>query len=339
MITNQQAEYNKKQPIDITQPFDSYISQLNERNIKRNPNEPLGYRLNRFKQIEKALDGLQSGFILISAHPNIGKTALISNLSLDAVESNPQCKVLLFTLDDTRETLFYRLNTIIANREGENLSINDSKKPQVNNSLLEASQELIELYKSGRFDLIDGSLLDSPQKMREIIAYHQQERQDIIVFIDGLFKLPTDSTEVRGQNEERAERIKNISKEFNIPCIATGELKKANDKVSTTRPQERDIPESRKYSYEADAIFLLYRSLGTFEDNEESIPNELFLTLNISKNKLSSEKGEIYTKFHRHQSKIVETSREELKKAQNREDFKTEEKSSPTKLSLSAKDL
>jgi hypothetical protein len=48
--------------------------------------ELLGYKLNKFKQMAQHLDGVQPGFYILSAETNIGKTAVVTNLSLDLLE-------------------------------------------------------------------------------------------------------------------------------------------------------------------------------------------------------------------------------------------------------------
>jgi len=73
----------------------------------------LGYPLNKFQNLCNNIDGVQPGLYLIGAETNIGKTAMLTNVSLDLIESNDDVRVLYFSMDDAWNVIINRFLGII----------------------------------------------------------------------------------------------------------------------------------------------------------------------------------------------------------------------------------
>jgi hypothetical protein len=77
-------------------PFHTELEERFKVDDTRDPNKPLGFPLDKFKTLANNVDGLQPGFYFLGAESNVGKTALLTNLTLDALDTNPDVAVMYF---------------------------------------------------------------------------------------------------------------------------------------------------------------------------------------------------------------------------------------------------
>jgi len=267
----------------------------------RKPGDLLGLKLTNFKQIEKALDGLQDGFYLIGADSNSGKTALSYNLCLDVVETNPSVTCLYFSLDDSAEDILTRMRANIAGVE-----INDVKLPwRIDDKdklrLAEAYKKLDEL--DGRLFVLDQETVVTFSNLIHYIeqAKAQNPNKRLAIFIDAILNLDTEedsSKQIRELNITRANKLKELVGKYSLPLICTVELRKRN------KPEEMptifDIMESGKYGYNANLVWMLH---ATPEEMEKDEPQLTFLW---RKNKLSAFKGKAALSFKKKYAKMEE---------------------------------
>ena len=252
----------------------------------RDPNKLLGYRLDKFKLLAKNIDGIQPGFYVISADSNVGKTAFLTNVCLDLILTNPEVKVVYFSLDDNKYYTVYRLLSILTQ-----FQINDVRKQLSNaneKNTLDAKRDLIlDLVENGRLIVKDlGDLNNISQLVETLQAVGSFE--NMVVFIDGMYNLNTDVKEgIRMENIARAQTIKEIVDKYNIPVITTGELrKKTKEEGKDKKPSLHDLSETGKYSYNANVVWLLYPLTASQLKEDQSA-----LVLEFAKNKLSDFKG------------------------------------------------
>ena len=115
---------NKESELNI----DTFDKELEEQFLiddTRDPNELLGFPLTKFKELAVHVDGLQPGFYLLGAESNVGKTAVLTNLCLDILDTNPDVTVLYFSVDDSRKGTSYRFISIMTQ-----IRINETKRKQ-----------------------------------------------------------------------------------------------------------------------------------------------------------------------------------------------------------------
>jgi len=267
--------------------------------LQRDPNKLIGYDLNKFPKIATNFDGIQPGFYIIAADANVGKTALLANLCLDLLETNPVVKVLYFSLDDSLIETSYRFLGIRAD-----LPINTIKAPLRDPSNMplvqHAHTEYLNLLKSNRFMIYDLRTLDKADKIEEIVK--TENNQKLVVFLDAIFNIPTaNSDNIRVANMERAQYLKSIVDKYRIPLIVTAELRKKPVEASQNKkPGMHDIMETGKYAYNANAILMLSMKSA---DNKLPVSE---LKVEFVKNKFSSFKGEITLYFTRDKGVISE---------------------------------
>lgn len=249
----------------------------------------LGYGLNKFSQIAKDLDGVQAGLYVIGAYTNVGKTALLSNLFLDLVESNKEITGLYISLDDSRNVISNRLLSILSG-----LSINTvQKKPQYPDeakNLEDTYKKLLTLIAENRIDLKDIAEITNINILEAVVSNTFKNNNKMFVCIDGLYNLDLGKA-TKGKREEAIELANGIKKlvdTYNIPILCTGELRKpAESKGRATTPSIDDLMETGKLAYNSNLVWVLYP-----EDREKfKTEPEPILRLSYDKNKLSHYKG------------------------------------------------
>ena len=248
----------------------------------------LGFKLNKFSNIEKNIDGLQTGLYIIGAETNVGKTAFLTNLFLDVLESNPETIGMYFSLDDSKDVIINRLLGIISN-----LDLNQVQRKQDNppdqQILKNAYDKLITFAHNSRLHIKDLSEVTHINHLEVVIREFANE--NLFIGIDGLFNLEVDRNGggIREENVERANKLKTLVDTYNIPIICTGELrKKTKDEGKNKRPSVSDIMETGKFGYNANVVWLL--SPESFDATKINF-NKDYLKLDYAKNKLSHFKG------------------------------------------------
>jgi replicative DNA helicase len=284
----------------VPETLNSSILDAYKKKWEQNTDEILGLRLNSFPTIERAIDGIQPGFIVVGADANVGKTGLLISLATDIIKSNDKAFVIFVSADDVQETILTRM---IAN-VGNTTKINNIKKlgyykndkkesKNIHNAIATTEQKIC-----NKVAIYDTERIRSFSDIERAIQAHEQEGRKIVICIDALLNLEIDkeSLEVRMENERRAVLSKNIVKKYKVPVITTAELKKPTSKgKEDAKPTIHDIAETRKYSFEADAILLL-RNKNNIETKTESESIEIIC--DIAKNKLSHIRKECELEYH-----------------------------------------
>lgn len=282
-------------------PLSAQMREWFEEDRKRLPGTLIGLPLTNFKQIADYTDGIQPGFYIVAAEANVGKTAFITNLCLDLLDTNPDIQVIYFSLDDSTRSTINRLLSIKTH-----CSINSLRR-KIDDKSLDATvekgrSELIDLAQKERIRFYDLGDVTKIEEVESIISNNKHPQK--VVFIDGVYNLQVGSSEtIRVENIKRAQTIKEIVDKNKLPLIATGELrKKSKDDSKDKKPTLHDLNETGKYSYNANVVWLL--SFKNADKNEKSI----IVELEFAKNKLSDFKGSIDLNFIREKGIIKEAS-------------------------------
>jgi len=286
-------------------PFGEELEDKRKRDAERDPMVTLGYRLNRFRQLSRDIDGLQSGFYIFGAATNVGKTAILTNLLLDALEANPEVQAVYVSLDDPRDTI---VNRLLAQLSG--LTINTVRRKVGGgdaDKLAKAYDALTAYAEAGRLDVRDIADVDTADALEAYIRgrIFDPDRPNLIVFLDALYNLETgtDAATIREANIERANWLKRLVGTYRVPVLTTGELRKdtAAKKGKPQPPSLSDLMETGKYSYAADLVVLLYpEDDDRFRDDPEPV-----LVLDYAKNKLSDYRGKRSARFDKARSIVT----------------------------------
>jgi replicative DNA helicase len=271
----------------------------------REPGTLLGYDLTRFKSISKHLSGIQAGYYILGADPNVGKTAFLINLCIDLLNSNPNVCVFFYSLDDDRGTIVNRILAMLTGIEINNVQCKQSD-PKHQRLVDQAYSYLTTLYERKRLIIKDIAELNDAGDI-EIDVRRIKHKEHVVVFIDGLYNLNVagESKSVREENIKRAMRMKEITKTYKIPLITTAELRKrqqSDDK--NKRPSMHEIMETGKYAYNADVVWML----SPHDYDSYDVQDEPTIMLKFDKNKLAAYRGTMELKFVRAKSTFEETT-------------------------------
>lgn len=299
----------ERDSLPTLRPVGDQIEEQKRNEDERPEGELLGYRLRAFAGIARDLDGIQSGLYLVGAETNVGKTAFLTNLFLDLVESNPGAEGIYFSFDDNKAVIVNRLVALMAG-----LELNAVKKPRYlspeDRTRREAAYaRLVTLTREGRADLRDLTELTTIQGVEAYVKGKlATPGKRLFVVVDGLHDVEVggDHGGLREEHIARAQGIKTIVETYGLPVIATTELRKRNaaERKASPRPSHHDIMETGKYGFKANLIWILHPAdpKAFFEDGESVAVLELI----YSKNKLSPKRGISRLTFTRYFGRLAE---------------------------------
>jgi DNA primase catalytic core len=271
-----------KTKIQVVEPLSDRLIQKYE--LERNREAGLlGYPLTKFKNLCEHIDGVQPGLYLIGAETNVGKTALLTNIALDLIQSNTNIRVLYFSLDDSWSVITTRFLGILTG-----LELNQVQRKQASESnamkVQDAYKELAHLVESGRLHIKDLSEVTNFDQA-EAVVRELYEEGNLAVFIDGLYNLEVDNNGggIRETNIERANKLKLLVDTYRIPLICTAELrKKTKEEGKDKPPTVSDLMETGKFGYNANVVWLLYPESTADSKHDDTI----IVKLDYAKNKL-----------------------------------------------------
>jgi DNA primase catalytic core len=299
-ISELQSEYwRTKEPVQMK--LTEFMEQKRNRDSQRTAGQRIGFELRDFAEIDAELLGLQTGLYVIAADPNIGKTAFVVSMAIDVLKSNDHASVLFYTMDDSREMIINRFLSHLSD-----MKINEVRfrltDPQKITTLDLAYDQLKIWADAGRLEIRESSEGLTMRRMHDEIRQYPN-RDNLVVFIDGLYNVPVESEgeNIRVENIERANQVKQIVRSFHLPVLATAEFRKQGREETANKQKERtihDIMETGKYGYNADLIILLSpKDRQQFGQQDEPI-----IVADFGKNKLESFRGKMEFKFIRAKS-------------------------------------
>jgi DNA primase catalytic core len=261
----------------------------------------LGFPLTKFKSLCENIDGVQSGLYLIGAETNVGKTAMLTNVSMDLIESNPDVRVVYFSMDDSWNVIANRLLGILTE-----IDLNLVQRRQTNDAdtikLKNAYHYLMELADHDRLMIKDLGEVSNYDQIEAIIR--ELSDDNFAVFLDGLFNVEVSSQgkSIREANIERANKLKTLVDSYNVPIVCTAELrKKTREDGKDKAPTIHDFMETGKFGYNANVAWILSSKYA--DSGLDKTP----VTLKYEKNKLSGFKGGQELTFNRNKGIIKET--------------------------------
>lgn len=206
----------------------------------------------------KALDHLTSGLhptnlIILAARPRMGKTALASNLLINAAAQGYPCA--MFSLEMSRMQLIKRMLAQISMVDFQHIR-----------SGCLGDDEYETLYHGAEsLSKLDVWIDDSPglssydikSRARRLV----QKRGIKLLAVDYLTKIKLGrETNTRDQAvTEIASDLKDLAKELNIPVLCLAQLNRSCDSRKNPRPVLSDLRESGGIEQEADDVLFIYR--------------------------------------------------------------------------------
>ena len=267
----------------------------------------LGYGLSqRFEKTRNISSGIQPGLYLVGAGPNVGKTAFTMNLAIDLIETNPEIQVLIYTLDDNRKTIKNRLVGIISRVPMNDAAALLGAPKDISMRVYEAYEALKKWIRAGRLNIKDISEIEHISDIEADLITAQSESRPAVVFIDALLNLEVDSeiNDQRAVNIARANQIKKVVTDFNMPLFCTVEVKKNLGPNDT--PTLSDILETGKFGYNANMVYMLQEDKSGNNNEQAETPENIKVKLHCVKNKFGAFKKFISLMFEPRTSFIEE---------------------------------
>lgn len=207
------------------------------------------------------LDAITQGFhnsdlIIIAGRPSMGKTAFSLTLAKNIATNFPN-KIVFFSLEMTKQQLFYRLlstETLISQTKLRSGRISREEWVQINNAISKLSD--LSLY-------IDDTPNITVSEMHFKIKRLKQEKEQPLgaVFIDYLQLLEDiEKNDNRVQELSKITRsLKKLARELNVPIIVMSQLSRNVETRLNKRPMLSDLRESGSIEQDADIVMMLYR--------------------------------------------------------------------------------
>lgn len=264
--------------------------------------EKSSYQLTNFKQVEKHLQGIQTGFIIIAGQTSKGKTIFLTNVFMDAVMTNPELTGIYISLDDNKKEIVNRFLSILTGIEMNVIKSGELRdNPSGLGVLLEEGYDTLKkLYREGRLIIKDISELESVADLELLICQHKDKK--LMVALDGMYNLSTGEKrqDIRGDNIDRANQLKRLVDVYGIPLYATGEIRKLSK--SNNIPSLDDLNETGKFSYNANAVIFVY----PLEPENVKGNKEFLSVVEYAKNKQSGFEGKQTVIMQRYIGTMVE---------------------------------
>jgi len=207
-----------------------------------------------FKNLNDKTSGFGKGdLVIIAARPAMGKTALVLNMALKAIERNEG--VAFFSLEMPAEQLMLRLLSAKTSIPLQALRVGDLRDEQW--SQLSAATEDLAQKKLFVDDGGYATIHHVRSKLRKLKTQHPEIS---VAIIDYLQLMSGEGKEGRQQEVSEISRgLKQLARELQIPIIALSQLNRGVESRDNKRPMLSDLRESGAIEQDADIILFVYR--------------------------------------------------------------------------------
>ena len=207
-----------------------------------------------FKNLNDKTSGFGKGdLVIIAARPAMGKTALVLNMALKALERNEG--VAFFSLEMPAEQLMLRLLSAKTSIPLQALRVGDLRDEQWS-QLSAATQDL-----GGKKLFVDDGGYATIHHVRSKLRKLKTQHPEITVaIIDYLQLMSGEGKEGRQQEVSEISRgLKQLARELQIPIVALSQLNRGVESRDNKRPMLSDLRESGAIEQDADIILFVYR--------------------------------------------------------------------------------
>jgi len=207
-----------------------------------------------FHNLNDKTSGFGKGdLVIIAARPAMGKTAVVLNMALRAIERDEG--IAFFSLEMPAEQLMLRMLSAKTSIPLQKLRIGDLTDEQWS-QLSTATDEL-----SQKKLFVDDGGYATIHHVRSKLRKLKAQRPEIsMAIIDYLQLMSGDSKEGRQQEVSEISRgLKQLARELQIPIIALSQLNRSLEARDNKRPMLSDLRESGAIEQDADIILFVYR--------------------------------------------------------------------------------
>lgn len=273
--------------------------------------------------LDNALEGFQTGWIIVAGASNVGKTSWLSQLAWKLSDNNPDdAFVLDISLDDP---MIHKLPRTVA--AANLVLINAVRNPnaylQFPNMIQRRTDGIDKLKKAkDRYRAIDSTFVEPTtgkpisdiDAIEELVKRYKvalleeaklkgrTEPRKLVLCIDNFYDLITSASEAQSSDNARfdylAVRVDQIATQFDCCVISTGEFRKLN---GFRRPQPDDLRQTIKVLYKCKALLLVHNDVGLrgeaasiYYERQGQTAKQPVLEVKVGKNKFTQFKGTLF---------------------------------------------
>jgi replicative DNA helicase len=266
-------------------------------------------------------------YIGLAGLPSYGKSAMMISLIHNLLKYNGEELMIFFmTIDDAVRQVVPRLlacHSQIPIRKTAAPAGRLSPDEQIKYD--RAKDWLEDNIRQGRLiitDQEDGNTLNYALARIRWLKKQYRDKQ-ILFMLDNFHKLVAAGGDRREQVIEHSNGLQYIKTAMEMTVVTTLEVNKASHGEFRTgefagRPRLKDLSESGKIEYDANAIFLLYNDLQAKEDRSRNYWTDYddgeevhlpYLEANLAKNKVAGAKTRLFFEFNRINNVIRQTTK------------------------------
>ena len=208
-----------------------------------------------FRNLNRQTSGFGKGdLIIIAARPAMGKTALVLNMTLKALERNEG--VAFFSLEMPAEQLMMRMLSIKTSIPLQLLRVGNLDDQQWGRFSV-AMDEI----GSKKLFVDDGgyaTIHHVRSKLRKLKSHHPEITMAVIDYL----QLMSGDRGREGRQQEISEisrGLKQLARELEIPILALSQLNRGLESRENKRPMLSDLRESGSIEQDADIVMFVYR--------------------------------------------------------------------------------
>ncbi|WP_104760684.1 replicative DNA helicase [Helicobacter cetorum] len=238
---------------DIKEVLSSTMKMITE-NMEKGSLEVTGV-LTGFSQLDSYTTGFNKGdLIIIGARPAMGKTSLMMNMALAALDADKG--VAIFSLEMSAEQLALR-----ALADLSSISMYDLKRGRLDDEQWQKLAQHFDEFSKKKLFFYDRSYVTLEQIRLQLRKLKSQHRGLEIAFIDYLQLMS--SKKLNASRHEQVSDIsrglKTLARELEIPIVALVQLNRTLEGRDDKRPILSDIKDSGGIEQDADIVLFLYR--------------------------------------------------------------------------------
>lgn len=272
-------------------------------------NYEYGLKTFRHKNIEELLNGIphKEKLIYFGGRGSAGKTAFMTSLALDILESNDDSVICYMSIDDSLDFLTTKMLAVrsgLPTTEIQNYkNLNDDDRSKV-----DEAYDFIESH-SNRLLITDSTDGNTVETVENLLRWVTKEHRNMkIVFVlDNFHKLNMETTGA-GQKKDAisdtSSALKDLAVKYKVCIMASVELRKLSTEAD--RPTRQDMQGSNKLDYDADVVCLVHNDYQVNRDTNithtkiiNGVPKVMpWVEVNIAKNKVTGRTGECVFKYN-----------------------------------------
>ncbi|MBZ0254358.1 MAG: replicative DNA helicase, partial [Candidatus Methylomirabilis sp.] len=226
-----------------------------------------------FHHLDEMTGGLQpSDLVIVAARPSMGKTAFCLSLARHAALAERPGKVLVFSLEMSKEQLVKRLLCADGKIDATRLNrgrLGESDWPRLTRSAARVSEAPI---------FIDDTPAITVVELRAKARRLAKREGGLAMIVVDYLQLMRGSSDAETRTLEVGEisrGLKALAKELHVPVVALSQLNRSVEQRPGKRPQLSDLRESGAIEQDADLILFIFREEVYLRQAKEDVPEDV----------------------------------------------------------------